>query len=234
MRNLEQGLPDRGRVTAVGYANRHLDSSPLIAQGPVGHLAGYQARVGHDHLGPVNGLNGCRADTDALNGTLGAAYRVIDNGMTSIDLLAGECCFKLVVDFDAVVGGGKIKYSDSGDVLDGIIGAQVLTSLSERWYVSFYADVGGGDSKLTCRRGPGSATGLTILMRLRVTATSSGKLTTATLSKTRASAGPCSGSSSAFKKRDFHQDRQDQHLITTEINAAVRDGVHTLYSSAEL
>ena len=87
--------------------------------------------------------------------TFGAAYRVIEDDMTSLDLLAGARYFKLDVDFDADVGAGKIKYSDSGDALDGIIGAQVLIDLSERWYLSCYADVGAGDSKLTWQAWPG-------------------------------------------------------------------------------
>ena len=50
---------------------------------------------------------------------------------------------------------GKIKYSDSGDVLDGIIAAQAIFDLSEKWYASCYADVGTGDSKLTWQAWPG-------------------------------------------------------------------------------
>ena len=87
--------------------------------------------------------------------TFGAAYRVIEDDMTSLDLLAGARYFKLDVDFDADVGAGKIKYSDSGDALDGIIGTQAIIGLGERWYVSFYADVGAGDSKLTWQAWPG-------------------------------------------------------------------------------
>jgi len=115
----------------------------------------------HEETGSTANLIGLpvKLDVDVkLKGyvsTLGAAYRVIENDMTSLDLLAGARYFKLDVDFDADVGAGKVKYSDSGDALDGIIGAQVLTGLSERWYVSFYADVGAGDSKLTWQAWPG-------------------------------------------------------------------------------
>ena len=63
--------------------------------------------------------------------------------------------FNMDLDFDANVGASKIKYSDSDDVLDGIIGAQVLFDLSEKWYLSCYADVGAGDSKLTWSFWPG-------------------------------------------------------------------------------
>ena len=87
--------------------------------------------------------------------TFGVAYRVIDDDMTSIDLLVGARYFKLDLDFDADVGASKVKYSDSEDALDGIIGAQAKIALSDRWYLSGYADVGAGDSKLTWQVWPG-------------------------------------------------------------------------------
>jgi hypothetical protein len=87
--------------------------------------------------------------------TFGVAYRIIDDDVTSLDLLAGARYFNLDLDFDADVGASTIKYSDSEDVLDGIIGAQVLIDLSERWYLSGYADVGAGDSQLTWQVWPG-------------------------------------------------------------------------------
>lgn len=87
--------------------------------------------------------------------TFGVAYRVIDDDGTSLDLLAGARYFKLDLDVDADVGGSNTKYSDSEDVLDGIIGVQVIIDLSERWYLSCYADIGAGDSKLTWQAWPG-------------------------------------------------------------------------------
>jgi hypothetical protein len=87
--------------------------------------------------------------------TLGVAYRVIDDDMISLDLLAGARYFELETDLEADIGPRTIKYSDSGDALDGIIGAQVIIDLSERWYLSCYADVGAGDSKLTWQAWPG-------------------------------------------------------------------------------
>ena len=87
--------------------------------------------------------------------TLGVAYRIIDDDRTSLDLIAGARYFKLDLDLDADVGGSKIKSSDSGDVLDGIIGTEVLFNLNDRWYLSCYADVGAGDSKLTWQVWPG-------------------------------------------------------------------------------
>lgn len=87
--------------------------------------------------------------------TLLAAYRVQESDMTSLDLLVGARYFRVDVDLAVDVGASKTKASDSGDVLDGIIGAQVLFDVSEKWYLSCYADVGTGDSKLTWQVWPG-------------------------------------------------------------------------------
>ena len=86
--------------------------------------------------------------------TFGVAYRVIDEDRTSLDLLAGARYFDLDVDFEAEFAAQRIEYSDSGHALDGIIGGQVLKSLTDQWYVSFYGDVGTGDSKLTWQAWP--------------------------------------------------------------------------------
>ncbi|WP_319549877.1 hypothetical protein [Desulfogranum marinum] len=87
--------------------------------------------------------------------TFGVAYRAVDKDLASLDLLVGARYFKLDLDLDAEIAGSMTKYSDSEDVLDGIIGAQVLFDLSDRWYFSLYADVGVGDSKLTWQVWPG-------------------------------------------------------------------------------
>jgi opacity protein-like surface antigen len=87
--------------------------------------------------------------------TFGVAYRVIEDEMTSLDLLVGGRYFRLDLDLDADVGGSKSSGSDSEDVLDAIIGSQVILNLSDRWYLSCYADIGAGDSKLTWQAWPG-------------------------------------------------------------------------------
>ena len=39
--------------------------------------------------------------------------------------------------------------SDSGGVWDGIVGATGKVKLNEKWYLSYYVDVGTGDTRLT-------------------------------------------------------------------------------------
>jgi len=97
--------------------------------------------------------NPAKVDVDVdLSGyvaTLGAAYGVFDDDGVRLDLMAGARYFNLDLDIEADVGVGRVKASDSEEVLDGIIGAQVLFDLSETWYFSVYADAGTGDSELT-------------------------------------------------------------------------------------
>ena len=87
--------------------------------------------------------------------TFGVACRVQESDTASLDLLVGARYFYLDVDLDVDVGASKSKYSDSEDVLDGIIGAKVFLELNEKWYLSCYADAGTGDSKRTWQAWPG-------------------------------------------------------------------------------
>ena len=41
------------------------------------------------------------------------------------------------------------SFSDSGSVLDGVIGLRGVTPLSEQWFLTYYADVGTGDTDST-------------------------------------------------------------------------------------
>jgi hypothetical protein len=87
--------------------------------------------------------------------TFGVAYRALGDDRTNLDLLAGGRYVSMDVDVDVDTGAGIIRYSDSEDALDGIIGAQAIIALNDRWYVSCYADIGGGDSKKTWQAWPG-------------------------------------------------------------------------------
>ena len=95
------------------------------------------------------------ADVKGFVSTFGAAYRIVNDDKTRVDLLAGARYVNLDTDLVANVGPSVINYSDSENALDAIIGGQVMVDLSEKWYLSFYADVGAGDSKLTWQAWPG-------------------------------------------------------------------------------
>jgi hypothetical protein len=103
--------------------------------------------------------NPLKSDVDVnLKGfisTFGVAYRILEDDVTNLDLILGARYFRLDLDIDTDIGGIKNNYSSSDDVLDGIIGTQIIINLSEKWYLSCYADVGTGDSKLTWQAWPG-------------------------------------------------------------------------------
>ena len=44
---------------------------------------------------------------------------------------------------------GSVKESESASNWDGVVGIRGKTELSDRWYLTYYADVGAGESDLT-------------------------------------------------------------------------------------
>lgn len=90
-----------------------------------------------------------------FNSTLAAAYSVFETGTMTLQLLAGARYLAIEIDLDVDVGGIKEKYSDSGSVWDGIIGARVKTDLTDKWYLTGYLDVGSGDTDRTWQASAG-------------------------------------------------------------------------------
>ncbi len=81
--------------------------------------------------------------------TAGAGYAVIENDSTRISLLAGGRYLWLDTELEFDVGALTEKVSDSGSVIDGIIGFRGRTEVAEGWHIAYYADVGTGESDLT-------------------------------------------------------------------------------------
>ena len=95
------------------------------------------------------------AELEGFVSTVGVAYRIVNDDTTSLDLLVGARYISLDLDLDLDVGLSATKYSESWNALDAIIGGQLLVDLSEKWYLSLYADIGTGDSKVTWQAWPG-------------------------------------------------------------------------------
>jgi hypothetical protein len=81
--------------------------------------------------------------------TLGGAYSFMETETSRLNLAAGARYLWLKADLGVEAGGQGVGDSDSGSVWDGIVGLRGKTDLNEKWYLSYYADVGAGDSKLT-------------------------------------------------------------------------------------
>lgn len=82
--------------------------------------------------------------------TLGGAYSFLETDTTRLNLLAGARYLWLDAELELDIGSLiKGKVSDSGHVWDGIVGLRGKTNLNDKWYVTYAADVGTGDSELT-------------------------------------------------------------------------------------
>ncbi len=81
--------------------------------------------------------------------TAAAAYAAIESDSTRIDLLAGGRYFRLESSLEFNLGTLKEEASDSGSVIDGIIGLRGRTNLNNDWYFTYYLDVGTGQSEFT-------------------------------------------------------------------------------------
>ena len=81
--------------------------------------------------------------------TFGAAYQFVSTDRTKLSAFAGGRYLHLETDLEFDIGGTPEKYSDSGAVLDGILGVSGQTDLNEDWYLSYYLDGGTGESDFT-------------------------------------------------------------------------------------
>lgn len=82
--------------------------------------------------------------------TTAGAYQVMQNENTRLDVLAGARYFWLKMPMKIKIGErSSIKASPSGDVWDGVVGIRGNTNLNDKWYLTYYLDVGTGDTDLT-------------------------------------------------------------------------------------
>ena len=99
-----------------------------------------------------------------LKGTvfqLAGGYNLLSDGPLKLDLLAGARYLNLdndiTVDLSSIGGSRKTKFSDSGNVWDGIVGVKGMYALNPRWSLPYYADIGTGQSDFTWQAAAGVA-----------------------------------------------------------------------------
>jgi hypothetical protein len=80
-------------------------------------------------------------------------YRLLDTGRLNLDVIAGARYLWLEVPttirFSAPLPPGSEKNSPSEGFLDGIVGVRGHLQFGDRWYGTYHADVGTGDSDST-------------------------------------------------------------------------------------
>lgn len=83
--------------------------------------------------------------------TAGAGYRVYDQGNTSLDLTGGIRYLWLDASLDASLPSipRSEQWDESGSNWDAVVGLRGKTDLNEKWYLTYFGDIGAGDSDLT-------------------------------------------------------------------------------------
>jgi hypothetical protein len=80
-------------------------------------------------------------------------YNLYSEGKTRLDLIGGVRYLDLSMDMflqlQSLGPGQSRTVSESLTAWNGIVGLKGHASLGERWFLPYYVDVGGGDSKLT-------------------------------------------------------------------------------------
>jgi len=76
-------------------------------------------------------------------------YSLIDNGKNLFDIAAGARYLDLSVSSNLKINGQKTKVGGDDQFWDGVIGFKGRHYYPDGYYFNYYADVGGGDSRLT-------------------------------------------------------------------------------------
>lgn len=93
---------------------------------------------------------GADIDLQGFIANLGGAYHFYQSDITDLNVIFGARYLWLDVDVRADIDNfRRVRFSDSGSVWDGVVGLRGKTNLNDRWFVTYYGDVGGGDSDFT-------------------------------------------------------------------------------------
>jgi hypothetical protein len=99
-------------------------------------------------LGPIKAE--LTADVTNMVSTVGAGWDLIDSGNTTLSVVGGARYLSMDTDLKLRLQPlGTVKESESGSNWDGVVGIRGKTGLSDRWYLTYYVDVGAGESDLT-------------------------------------------------------------------------------------
>jgi len=141
-----------GGESASG-SNIDIDASDIIDSLEFGYMSVFEARKDKWSLNADVIYLDLGADTSAIDVGLkgwvvtpAVGYNLIQEENLTLDILGGARYFWLEGEVKPT---GFPRFSDSGDIWDGIVGFKGKMTLAKNWYMPFYLDVGAGDSDLT-------------------------------------------------------------------------------------
>lgn len=89
------------------------------------------------------------ADVSGFVTTLGAGRDFVSNGRTRLNGFGGLRYLDMDTTVNIDVGGGSSRLNDAVSNLDAIVGIRGVSPLSEKWDITYYGDIGLGESDLT-------------------------------------------------------------------------------------
>lgn len=90
------------------------------------------------------------AELKGFVATLGGAYAFFESGNIRLDAVLGTRYESLDLELEFDVGNFLTeKVSETGGTWDAIVGLRGKTDLNDKWYLTYYADIGTGESDLT-------------------------------------------------------------------------------------
>lgn len=102
-------------------------------------------------IGPISFPVSGSIDLKGFISTTGVGYRFYDQGNTSLDVTGGIRYLWLDSTIQVSVPSisRKVRQEESGSNWDAVVGLRGKTDLNDKWYLTYYIDVGAGDSDLT-------------------------------------------------------------------------------------
>lgn len=81
--------------------------------------------------------------------TFWGGYAVVAEDKHRIEAIVGGRYYWEKLTFKLQVGPGETKLDDTFSIWDGVVGIKGASYLNDNWYISYFGDVGTGDSDLT-------------------------------------------------------------------------------------
>lgn len=100
-------------------------------------------------IGPIPATAQADLDMKTAISTLGAGYKFYESDGTFLNVVGGARALHIDTQLDVSIGPRSFRIDQSETNWDGIVGLAGQTEINENWYLTYYADVGTGDSDMT-------------------------------------------------------------------------------------